>query len=125
MIFKQHLDASFETLFSFHKEVVEAAYHLRAHCAVLLKKEKNLGKIFTFNHFIRQGIPRSTLYRNLNARSAESKCSSERIPLIITKRGLYNPKIKLNNKDDMSQRDPAAEINCHRSYISKMLRKFH
>ncbi|KAJ3661692.1 hypothetical protein Zmor_006079 [Zophobas morio] len=79
--------------------------------------------MFTVEHFLKDGISRSTIYDILKRSIIERKQGSGRKPTIMTQKNLKRLKTRFNNKDGVSQGDVARIFGCSQQYISKSLKK--
>ena len=78
-------------------------------------------------HFLKLGAPERSLDRWLNLlnqnKTLVRKIDKGRPTVIATKPTINKIKRKFNNKSGCSQRRVARSINCHYSYVSKILKK--
>ena len=96
---------------------------LRERIVQFYERHKIIGKMFTVEHFLKEGISRSTIYDILKRGIIERKQGSGRKPTIMTQKNLKRMKTRFNNKDGVSQGDVARIFGCSQQYISKSLKK--
>ncbi|KAI1720756.1 putative tripeptidyl-peptidase 2-like [Ditylenchus destructor] len=85
------------------------------------------GKDFTRAHFIKEGVPETTLYRILrrfdNNLPAAHQSGGGRPAKIFTPNKLKALRRKFDHKDGISQRQAAKQFNCTQPMICKTLKK--
>ena len=97
----------------------------RVYC--FYEKNKIKSKKFTVDHFLSEGIAKSTLYETLNryesGKGAKDEKISGRPAKIFTNKGISKLKRLTNNKSGISQRKLARHFKCTATYINKQLKK--
>ena len=90
------------------------------------EKKKDLGKKITVDHFVSEGVSKSTIYDILrrcdSGRSVLERKRSGRPPKIFTKRAKTALKRLANNKSGISQRKLASRFKCAQSLVNKALK---
>lgn len=86
-------------------------------------KYKEGGKKFTFDHFYKEGVSKSTIYNILRTCEIKRKIGSGRKATIMTVKNFKKLKRHFNNKDCVSQNEAARMFGCSQQYISKCLKK--
>jgi transposase len=90
------------------------------------EKNHDKGKKFTADHFISEGVSKSTIYdimkRFESGASVYDKKSSGRPPKIFTKRAKAKLKRLTNNKSGISQRKLASRFKCSQKLVLLALR---
>lgn len=96
---------------------------LRARVVQFFRANEDRGKKYTVDHFKRENVPASTVYRILASMAVARKSGSGRPTKIMDKKTLHSLHNMFHNKDSVSQRDAARKFNCSKSHICKTLKK--
>ena len=99
---------------------------LRNRIFKFFEKNKNLGKIFTVNHSIAEGVPKPTIYSILNRfehSPAQRKKDSGTVSKKMTQKKINQLKKAFNHKDKMSKRQAARKFNISQLMVAKILKK--
>ena len=99
---------------------------LRKRVYSYFEKNRDHGKKFSADHFISEGIPRSTVYdilhRCASGESVLDRKSTGRPPKIFIKKFKSSLKRLTNNKSGVSQRKLANRFKCSKTLIFKALK---
>ena len=85
-------------------------------CTSFFQMHRSKGKVFTYNHFKEENIPKSTIYRIIsraeNEIGRQKKPGSGQIAKIMTKRNLKQLFSDFNHQDRKSQEKAATKYKC-------------
>lgn len=95
---------------------------LRKRVVIFYNLNVSKGKKYTVDHFTKENVPVSTIYRILTSLAVDRKSGSGRPAKIMTKKKLAILHNTFNNNDAMSQRDAARKFKCSQPYICRSLK---
>ena len=96
---------------------------LRARVVQFFQANEDRGKKYTVDHFCRENVPVSTVYRILACMRVTRKRGCGRPAKIMNEKTLRSLRNMFNNKDSVSQREAARKFHCSKSLIGKTLKK--
>ena len=108
------------------KKIMNNRETLRKRVYFYYEKNRSHGKKFTVDHFLSEGVSKSTIYDILrrcdSGGSVLDRKSSGLPPKIFTKKAKSSLKRLVNNKSGISQRKLASRFKCSQTLILKALR---